>query len=153
MIVLKTAEWILTAGGFGLVVIDCAAMPDFNGRLPLHAERGAAPGAWCGTQRRRRAGTRTPADVRDVRRAEPDAEPQSRMFQPRVRGAPVLFDGLTVEARVTRNKLGGSGDAVTWNAMADPPIAILPESAPSPHSSHSSESQTAPSAARRIAAR
>ncbi len=31
-VVLKAAEWILTAGGFGLVVIDCGGLPDFNGR-------------------------------------------------------------------------------------------------------------------------
>ncbi len=42
------------------------------------------------------------------------------------RGAPVLFDGLTVEARVARNKLGGSGGAATWRALADPSIAAWP---------------------------
>ncbi len=35
-------------------------------------------------------------------------------------GAPVLFDGLMVKAMVTRNKLGGSGGAAIWKALADP---------------------------------
>jgi hypothetical protein len=29
-------------------------------------------------------------------------------------GAPVLFDGMRVEAYVARNKLGSSGQAATW---------------------------------------
>jgi hypothetical protein len=154
MIVLKTAEWILTAGGFGLVVIDCAAMPDSNGRLypftqgaALRLAHGAersgaavlvlAPHRMCGT-------FAALSLMLSCNRA---------CFSRACRGAPILFDGLTVEARVTRNKLGGSGNAVTWSALADPPIAILPEAAPSPHSPPSSVLETAPSAARRIAAR
>jgi hypothetical protein len=154
MIVLKTAEWILTAGGFGLVVIDCAAMPDFNGRLyPFTqsaalrlahgAERSGAAVLVLAPQRM--CGTFAALSLMLSR--------NRACFSRACAGAPLLFDGLTVEARVTRNKLGGSGDAVTWNAMADPPIAILPESAPSPHSPPSSVLETAQSAARRVAAR
>ena len=134
MVVLKAAEWILTAGGFGLIVIDCAGMNDFNGsaftqsaalRLAHGAERSGAaviviaPHRMCGTfaalslmlSRNRACFSRTRS------------------------GAPTLFDGLTVEARVTRNKLGGSGGTVTWSALADPPITIPPASAvPSPAS-------------------
>src|SRR5579863_7086942 len=40
-IVLKAAEWILTAGGFGLVVIDCSGMSDFNGRLSAFTQSAA----------------------------------------------------------------------------------------------------------------
>jgi hypothetical protein len=154
MIVLKAAEWILTAGGFGLVVIDCAATPDFNRRLSpftqsaaLRLTHGAersgtavlvlAPHRMCGT---------FAALSLMLSRHRAD-------FSRACGGAPLLFDGLTVEARVTRNKLGGSGGAVTWSALADPPIAILSESAPLSHSSPSSVLETAPSAIRRAAAR
>ena len=34
--------------------------------------------------------------------------------------APATFDGQLIEARVTRNKLGGSGRAVVWQAAIDP---------------------------------
>ncbi len=82
-IVLKAAEWILAAGGFGLVVIDCGGLRDGKGRVgSLHAERGVAPGARCGTQRDGGGGNRNASDVRDVRRVEPDAEPAARLFQP-----------------------------------------------------------------------
>lgn len=121
--VLKAAEWILTAGGFGLLVIDCAGVNDFNRRaftqsaalrLAHGAERcGAAviviaPHRMCGTfaalslmlSRNRACFSRTCG------------------------GAPTLFDGLTLEARIARNKLGGSGGAVIWNALVEPPTAI-----------------------------
>lgn len=35
-------------------------------------------------------------------------------------GAPALFDGLALEARVTRNKLGVSGYRAELDALADP---------------------------------
>ncbi len=34
--------------------------------------------------------------------------------------APVIFDGLRLEAAVARNKLGGSGQRVIVQALADP---------------------------------
>jgi hypothetical protein len=32
----------------------------------------------------------------------------------------VLFDGIVIEARVARNKLGGSGGIATWKTAIDP---------------------------------
>lgn len=148
-ITLKAAEWILTAGGFGLVVLDCSAMP--TGRQRPHAftqsaalrlahgvERSGAvliviaPWRMCGTfaalsltlSRRRACFSRTGGS------------------------APALFDGLAIEARVTRNKLGGSGAAAIWNALADPPIASAPAA-----SSPSFASATVSGNGRRAAAR
>jgi hypothetical protein len=134
-VVLKAAEWILAAGGFGLVVIDCGGLRDFNGRLSAFTQSAAlrlahgaersgaavvviAPHRMCGTfaalslmlSRRRACFSRAGA------------------------GAPALFDGLTVEARVMRNKLGGSGDAATWSALADPSCTATPASTATPES-------------------
>lgn len=119
--VLKAAEWILAAGGFGLLVIDCGGRHEGDGRVgsftqsaALRLARGAERSGTvvvvigahqlCGTfaamslmLSRRRAG-----------------------FSRAGNGAPVLFDGLTIEARVMRNKLGGSGDAAIWRALAEP---------------------------------
>ena len=137
-VVLKAAEWILTAGGFGLVVIDCGGMSDFNGRfsaftqstalrLAHGAERSGA--AVLVIAAHRMCGTFAALSLMLSRH---------RAFFSRARGgAPALFDGLTVEARVVRNKLGGSGGAATWRVLADPPCAAMPESAPAPHSAHS----------------
>lgn len=139
MIVLKAAERILAAGGFGLVVIDCGGLPDFNRRFSAFTQSAAlrlahgaarsgaaviviAPHRMCGTfaalslmlSRNRACFTRASG------------------------GAPALFDGLTVEAQVVRNKLGGSGGAAIWRALADPAGAAEPEFALSPPSSHAS---------------
>jgi hypothetical protein len=151
MVVLKAAEWILGAGGFGLIVIDCGAMADFNARrgpfiqsaalrLAHGAERSGAAVIVLAPQRM--CGTFAALSLM-LRR--------HRACFSRIRGdAPTLFDGLTVEARVARNKLGGSGGVATWSTLADPTIA-RPDSAPSPHSSH--PSVTAQNAGRRAAAR
>jgi hypothetical protein len=137
MVVLKAAEWILTAGGFGLLVIDCAGMNDFNGRFNAFTQSAAlrlAHGAErSGTAvlliaRRRMCGTFAVLSLMLNR--------NRTCFSPAGGGAPVLFDGLTVEARVARNKLGGSGGAATWSALADPPTAM--PAAPPLHSSHPS---------------
>jgi recombination protein RecA len=118
-VVLKAAEWILTAGGFGLVVIDCGGMSDgrfgaFTQSAALRLARGAersgaavlviAPYRMCGT-----------FAALSLRLSRSRA-----CFSRANRGAPGLFDGLTIEARVMRNKLGGSGGAATWSALADP---------------------------------
>ena len=153
MIILKAAEWILTAGGFGLVVIDCGGLPDdFNGRLNAFTQSAAlrlahgaersgaavlmiAPHRMCGTfaalslmlSRHRACFSRTSS------------------------GAPMLFDGLTVEAQVARNKLGGSGGAATWRALVEPASVACPESALPLHSSHPSVPETAESTGQRAA--
>ena len=157
-VVLKAAEWILAAGGFGLVVIDCGGLRDCNGRagtftqsaalrLAHGAERSGAAVVviaahqMCGTfaalslmLSRRRAG-----------------------FSRASSGAPTLFDGLMVEARVMRNKLGGAGGAATWSAITDPSCAATPESALAPsrvqrRDSHALQ-KSANHAGQRVAAR
>jgi recA bacterial DNA recombination protein len=161
MVVLKAAEWILAAGGFGLVVIDCGGLPDFSGRfsaftqsaalrLAHGAERGGA--AVIVIAPHRMCGTFAALSLMLSR--------NRACFSRASGGAPVLFDGLTVEARVVRNKLGGSGGAATWRALADPAGAAWPESALSPDSSHASHlpqlpnsAKTAQSTGRRAAAR
>jgi recombination protein RecA len=129
-IVLKVAEWILMAGGFGLVVIDCGGVPDFDGRFSaftqstaLRLARGAersgaavliiAPHRMCGT-------FAALSLMLSRNRA---------CFSRASSGSPVLFDGLTVEARVTRNQLGGAGGVAKWRALAEPSctsIAAMP---------------------------
>jgi recA bacterial DNA recombination protein len=160
-IVLKAAEWILAAGGFGLVVIDCGAAGDFDGRLgaftqsaALRLARGAersgaavlvlAPYRMCGT----------------FAALSLTLSRNRACFSRASGGAPMLFDGLTVEARVARNKLGGSGGAASWSALADPAIASGPTAASSPDSTQQADwpapthfSGTAHSAGRRVAAR
>ena len=147
--VLKAAEWILAAGGFGLVVIDCSGRREGPGRVgsftqsaALRLARGAErSGAavvvisahqMCGTfaamslmLSRRRAG-----------------------FSRAGNGAPVLFDGLTIEARVMRNKLGGSGDAAIWRALAEPSgaapsaCAMIPAATLAIRDAHASRERT-----------
>jgi hypothetical protein len=154
MIVLKAAEWILTAGGFGLVVIDCGGMPDFNGwlsaftqsaalRLAHGAERSGA--AVIVIAPHRMCGTFAALSLMLSR--------NRACFSQACSGAPMLFDGLTVETRVARNKLGGSGGAATWQALADPPSAAGPEFTLSSHSLQSSVSEATHSIGQRAAAR
>ena len=124
MVALKATEWILTAGGFGLVVIDCGGPPDFNGRLSAFTQSAALRLAY-GAERSgaavlviapyRMCGTFAALSLMLSR--------NRACFSRACRGAPVLFDGLAVEARVSRNKLGGSGGAVIWMALADPSTA------------------------------
>jgi hypothetical protein len=154
MIVLKAAEWILTAGGFGLLVIDCGGLPDFNGRLSAFTQSAALRLAH-GAERsgaavlviapQRMCGTFAALSLMLNR--------NRTCFSRASGGAPVLFDGLTVETRIARNKLGGSGGAATWRALADPASAAWPESALSPNSPHSSVPETAHSIGQRAAAR
>jgi hypothetical protein len=148
MIVLKAAEWILTAGGFGLVVIDCGGMPDFNGRLSAFTQSAALRLAH-GAERsgaaviviapQRMCGTFAALSLMLSR--------NRACFSQACSGAPMLFDGLTVETRVARNKLGGSGGAATWQALADPLSAAGPEFTLSSHSLQSSVSEAAHSIA------
>jgi hypothetical protein len=121
MIMLKAAEWILTAGGFGLVVIDCGGLPDFNGRFSAFTQSAALRLAY-GAERsgaaviviapHRMCGTFAALSLMLSR--------NRACFSRTCSGAPMLFDGLTIEARIARNKLGGSGGSATWMALADP---------------------------------
>ncbi|HVA81623.1 MAG TPA: ATPase domain-containing protein [Candidatus Binataceae bacterium] len=102
--ILKAAEMVLEAGGFGLVIVDFGdtfrAIPDSGAlRLARAAERSGAaviaiaPGRICGT---------FAALSIAMNRAH------ASFSRPRP-ASPALFDGLLLEASVARNKLGGSG--------------------------------------------
>ncbi len=160
-IVLKAAEWILAAGGFGLVVIDCGAASDFDGRLGAFTQSAAlrlAHGA-----ERSGAAVLVLAPYRMCGTFAALSLMLSRnraCFSRASGGAPMLFDGLTVEARVARNKLGGSGGAASWSALADPAIAAGRAAACSPDSTPRADgpaparfSGTAHSSGRRAVAR
>jgi hypothetical protein len=111
---LKVAEWILAAGGFGLVILDYGAsaphLPQSTVlRLARSAERcGAAvlvlaPRRICGT---------FAALSLTLRR-------KRGCFSRSWPGAPTLFEGLRLEVCVTRNKLGSSGQTVKWETAID----------------------------------
>jgi recA bacterial DNA recombination protein len=113
--ILKAAEWILAAGGFGLVVIDFSgwtrAIPESAAlRLARATERSGAAVIVLAAQRI--CGTFAALSLVMNR--------NRTCFNRSTAGAPVLFDGLVVKAMVTRNKLGGSGGAAMWKALADP---------------------------------
>jgi hypothetical protein len=111
---LKAAEWILAAGGFGLLILDfdgiATQLPQSAAfRLARAAERSGAgvlvlaPRRMCGTfavltltLRRERA-----------------------CFSHCWPGAPGLFDGFLLEACVTRNKLGRSGQTAKWKTVIE----------------------------------
>jgi hypothetical protein len=110
----KAAEWILTVGGFGLVILDFGAcafqLPQSAAlRLARAAERSGAgvlvlaPRRICGTF----------AALSFTLRRERACFSR---FWP---GAPALFDGLLMEAHVTRNKLGGSGQTAKWRTVIE----------------------------------
>jgi hypothetical protein len=140
-IALKAAEWVLTAGGFGLVVIDCGGLPDFNGRLSAFTQSAALRLAHGAERSGAAVMVIAPHRMCGTFAALSLMLSRSRAcFSRTCRGAPVLFDGLTVEARVMRNKLGGSGDAATWSALVDPPgtpsCTAIPESVPASPFAH-----------------
>lgn len=112
---LKAAEWILAAGGFGLVIIDFDATVRFLPqsaalRLARAAERSGAAVIVLGE--RQMCGTFAALGLTLKRH---------RACFNRIRpDAPATFDGQWIEARVMRNKLGGSGRSVVWPAAVDP---------------------------------
>jgi recombination protein RecA len=112
---LRAAELVLEAGGFGLVVIDFgdAAYPLPQSaalRLARAAERSGA--AVIAIAPRRMCGTF--AAVSLVLRGT-----RARFSRGRP-GAPALFDGLQITATLARNKLGGCGASTTLSASVDP---------------------------------
>jgi RecA DNA recombination protein len=113
--IIKAAELVLEAGGFGLVVIDFGETPRALThasalRIARAAERSGAavialaPWRMCGT-------------FAALSLAASRAEPSFSQTAP---GAPVTFDGLTVVAMVARNKMGGTGRRVRVHALIDP---------------------------------
>ena len=117
--VLLAAEMVLDAGGFGLVVIDLGGYArtltqSAALRLARAAERSGA--AVIVLAERRTCGTFAALSL-VLGRARP-------FFSRTAPGAPVLFDGIRVEAYVARNKLGGSGQAAAWRVLVDPTSAL-----------------------------
>ena len=113
--VLKAAEMVLEAGGFGLVVIDFGdifrAIPDSAVlRIARAAERSGA--AVIAIAPRRICGTFAALSLTMNR-----AGASFSRIRP---GAPALFDGLRLEPVITRNKLGGSGALTRIVAAIDP---------------------------------
>ncbi|MGB6553343.1 MAG: ATPase domain-containing protein, partial [Candidatus Binataceae bacterium] len=113
--VLKAAEMVLEAGGFGLVVIDFGdifrAIPDSAVlRIARAAERSGA--AVIAIAPRRICGTFAALSLTMNR-----AGASFSRIRP---GAPALFDGLKLEPVITRNKLGGSGAITRIVAAIDP---------------------------------
>jgi hypothetical protein len=113
--IIKAAELVLEAGGFGLVVIDFGeAFRELTHASALRIARAAersgaavialAPWRMCGTFAALSLATN---------RAETS-------FSRGASGAPVTFDGLTVDAMVARNKMGGTGRRVRVRALIDP---------------------------------
>jgi len=113
--IIKAAELVLEAGGFGLVVLDFGEAPRALThasalRIARAAERSGAavialaPWRMCGT-------------FAALSLATSRAETSFSQTAP---GAPVTFDGLTVLAMLARNKMGGTGRRVRVRALIDP---------------------------------
>ncbi len=113
--IVKAAELVLEAGGFGLVVVDFgeavrALTYASSLRIARAAERSGtaviaiAPWRMCGT-------------FAALSIAASRAETSFSRLAP---GSPVMFDGLAVDAMVARNKMGGTGRHVRVRALVDP---------------------------------
>ncbi|MGA9723437.1 MAG: ATPase domain-containing protein [Candidatus Binatus sp.] len=116
--IVKAAELVLEAGGFGLVVVDFGEAPRALAhasalRIARAAERSGAaviaiaPWRMCGT-----------FAALSLSASRADAS-----FSRLAPGSPVMFDGLAVDAMVARNKMGGTGRRVRVRALVDP-VAI-----------------------------
>jgi hypothetical protein len=113
--IVKAAELVLEAGGFGLVVVDFGeAVRSLTYASSLRIARAAersgaaviaiAPWRMCGT-------------FAALSIAASRAETSFSRLAP---GSPVIFDGLAVDAMVARNKMGGTGRRVRVRALVDP---------------------------------
>jgi hypothetical protein len=112
---MRAAELVLEAGGFGLVVIDFAtlvrAIPQSAAlRVARLAERTGAAVIVLATHRM--CGTFAAQSLA--------LNCERRCFNRIAIGAPTLFDGFVIEARVARNKLGGVGAHARLRVLADP---------------------------------
>ncbi len=113
--IVKAAELVLQAGGFGLVVVDFGeAVRSLTYASSLRIARAAersgaaviaiAPWRMCGT----------------FAALSIAASRAATSFSRLAPGAPVMFDGLTVDAMVARNKMGGTGRRVRVRVLVDP---------------------------------
>ncbi len=112
---LRAAELVLEAGGFGLVVVDFGGarypLPQSAAlRLARAAERCGA--ALIAIASRRMCGTFAAMSL-VLRRTD------TRFSRGRA-GAPALFDGLRITATLARNTLGGCGASAMLDASVDP---------------------------------
>jgi hypothetical protein len=112
---LKAAEWILTAGGFGLLVLDFAATIQFLPqsvalRLARAAERSGTAVIVLGEHPM--CGTFATLSLALKRR--------QACFNRTRPASPATFDGQLIEAQVVRNKLGGACRSTVWTAATDP---------------------------------
>jgi len=112
---LKAAELLLEAGGFGLVVIDFGAMryplsQSASLRLARAAERSGAAVLALATNRVCGTFAALTLSMSKLRAS----------FSRLGKDAPVLFDGMRIEAVVERNKLGGFGARAQLFAATDP---------------------------------
>jgi len=115
---IKAADLVLSAGGFGLVVVDFgfaiggrARMLTLSAALRLARAAEQSGAAVIVLAERRTCGTFAALSL-VLGHIRP-------FFSRRGPGAPALFDGMRVEAYVARNKLGGSGRAAAWCALVD----------------------------------
>jgi hypothetical protein len=113
--IVKAAELVLEAGGFGLVVIDFGEAPRALThasalRIARAAERSGA--AVLALAPWRMCGTFAALSLTTIR--------AGASFSRLAPGSPVTFDGLAVDAMVTRNKMGGTGRRVRVRALIDP---------------------------------
>jgi hypothetical protein len=123
--IVKAAELVLEAGGFGLVVVDFGEAPRAltyasSLRIARAAERSGAaviaiaPWRMCGT----------------FAALSIAASRVETSFRRLASGSPVMFDGLAVDAMVARNKMGGTGRHVRVRALIDPipnPFDVHPQ--------------------------
>lgn len=116
---LKAAELVLDAGGFGLVVIDFGDLrypiPQSSAlRLARAAERSGS--VVIALASHRMCGTFASLSIAMNRVAA--------SFGRTAIGGPAVFDALEQEARVARNKFGGSGGRAIISAIADAAIQL-----------------------------
>jgi hypothetical protein len=117
---LRAAELILEAGGFGIVVIDfgsrrIAIRESAALRLARMAERSGT--AVLVLASHRMCGTFAAMSL------ALDARPAFSRIRAH---SPALFDGFAIDARIARNKLGGIGAQTNLRALADPLPLLLP---------------------------
>jgi len=112
---LKAAEWLMAAGGFGLIVIDFGALrwplkPSVAMRLARGAEQSGT--AVIVLSASRICGTFAALSLVFV---------SSRAsFSRACPEAPLLFEGFVTELQVAGNKLGASHGAIALKLTADP---------------------------------
>jgi hypothetical protein len=115
---IKAAEWLMAAGGFGLIVIDFGRLRwPLRSSVAMRLARGAeqSGAAVMVLSARRVCGTFAALSlVFDHSRAN---------FSRTSPEAPLLFDGFVTDLRVARNKLGGSQGAIVWKLTADPYVS------------------------------